>query len=156
MLKSALALLAFAILLCALPIAESALIPGEEGENKLVVGKEGLKLFPRFNKSLKPKAMLAEGQALEVLREFKAWKQVQVEGSDLKGWVLCEVQKEKAGSSRKFDTVADPSTTGLVARGWSKDYAARHGADFTKITEIQARELEAERFESFLRGEVNQ
>ncbi|MFH2001380.1 MAG: hypothetical protein ABIK28_16985 [Planctomycetota bacterium] len=155
MLKSALALLAIACLLCALPIAESALIPGMAGEKKLIVGEKGLKLYPRFNKSLKPKADLTEGQELNVLREFKAWKQVQVGTSDLEGWILCEVQKDSAETGKKFDTVADPSTTGLVARGWSKDYAAHNGADFAKISDLKARELTPDRFEKFLQGEVN-
>ena len=79
---------------------------------------------------------------------------IQVEGSEVKGWIVGEVKKGSPAGERKYDTIADPATTGLVARGWSKDYAARHGTNLDKVDEIRKRNLDPERFKRFLEGEV--
>lgn len=154
MFKTAASLVALAALILVLQGAASALWSGPQEAGKVVVGKEGLKLYPRLNRSLKPLADLEEGKVLLVLRELKAWKQVQVEGSDVRGWIVGDVKKGSPAGERKYDTVADPATTGLVARGWSKDYAARHGTNLDKVDEIRKRSLDPERFKRFLEGEV--
>ncbi len=117
---------------------------------KVVVGKEGVTLYPRFNKSLKPLSEREEGRILIVLREFKAWMQVEVEGSDLKGWITVEVQRTGGGFQKKYDTVAAPSVAGLVARGWAERYARRSGADFSKVKALKQRLLDADKYEKFL------
>ena len=126
-------------------------LPAPQEAKKVVVGPEGLALYPRFNKSLKPLARLDAGQVLLVLREFRAWKQVQVESTGTKGWVCAEVKEEGTGFGKGYDTVAAPSVAGLVARGWSKRYAASRGADFEKVEELEKRTLDAARFEKFLK-----
>lgn len=151
--KTALAYLVLAGLLSAFSPAGPAVVPGQDGERKIAVGEEGIKLYPRFNKSLTPIGVLEEGQILIVLREFKAWKQVQLEGSGQKGWIAVAVEKQKTTGGKLYDTVADPATTGLVARGWSRDYAASHGADFAEIERIKNRTLSADRYLRFLEGE---
>ena len=70
-----------------------------------------------------------------------------------KGWVFFGVKKTAKATGKKFDTVAASATAGLVAKGWSKDYAAKHGADFSKVLEIQNRTLDLNRFTQFLEEE---
>lgn len=153
--RSALVSLALLSLLCAYPMAASPLSQSENDGGKVIVAKEGIKLYPRFNKSLKPIMTIQQGQKLIILREFKAWMQVQLEGTDQKGWIQVKVEKSSSFTGRSYDIVAAPSTTGLVARGWSNDYAARHGADFSKVKEIKKRTLDPDRYAKFLKGGQN-
>jgi len=154
MIKPALALLVVASLLCALPIADSAFSLTPPQSKQVVVGKSGLKLYPRFNKSLKPITELNEGQTITILREMKGWKYIQLSDSDKKGWVFIKkTETASLQSGKKFDTVAAPSITGLVAKGWSKDYASRHGADYNKVDKIKKRTLNPDRYSKFLEGE---
>lgn len=151
MTKQALALCVLACLLCALHPAELNQSSGKQ----VKVGKGGLKLYPRFNKSLKPIAELKEGQTLTVEKEFRNWKYVKVNGKTLKGWVyIKKIKKSIKVSGKKMGVAAAPSTAGLVAKGFSKEYASRHGADFSKVAKLKARKLDTARFESFLKGEV--
>lgn len=147
-----LALLSF---LYAYPMAVSPYTQSEIEGVKVIVAKEDIKLYPRFNKSLKPITTIQQGQKLTILREFKAWMQVQVEGTDQKGWIQVKVEKSSSFTGKSYDIVAAPSTTGLVARGWSKDYAARHGTDFSKVEEIKKRTLDPDRYAKFLKGGQN-
>jgi hypothetical protein len=151
--KTALAFLVLAGLVFTLAKAGPDTLPGQDADQKVIVGNEGLKLYPRFNKSLAPLAELENGQTLLVLREFKAWKKVKVEESGQEGWISVAVKKTAALSGKKYDTVADPSTTGLVSRGWSRKYAMQHGADFSKIEEIEKRTLNTENYLRFLEEE---
>ena len=139
-----------ALSLLALQVAASG--PQETG--RLVAGKDGLKVYPRLNRTVKPLAVVEEGKTLIVLRELKAWLQVRVEGEAIEGWIVGEVRRSGSGEARTYDTVADPSTTGLVARGWSKEYAASHGTDIDKVKEIRNRSVDPDRFNRFLKGEV--
>jgi hypothetical protein len=134
-------------------LAAGALSPSPQEDKELAVGKDGLTLYPRWNKAFKPLAVLGEGQKLQVLRERGAWKQVQVKTSGQKGWVHCEV-KDAAGPSGPLNLpiAASPTTTGLVAKGWSAEtYARKSGTDTRKVNAIMNRALEAERFERFIR-----
>lgn len=125
--------------------------PQEKAARKVVVGSEGLVLYPRFNKSLQPLARLEAGQVLLVLRSFRAWKQVEVESSKLRGWICAEVKEKAAGFSQGYDTVAAPAVAGLVARGWSRRYAAGRGADFKQVEDLEQRTLDPARYEKFLK-----
>ena len=154
MFRTAAFLTALAALLLMLHDAASAWKPGPMEEKKVIVGKEGMKLYPRLNRSLKPLAELDEGKTVLVLRELRAWMQVQVEESELKGWIVGDVKKTRADVERKYDTIADPATTGLVARGWSARYAASHGADFSKVKGIEQRSIDSKDLDRFLQGEV--
>jgi len=154
--KIIIALIVLAILTWTHPGIASFIMPSPSDDDKVVVGKEGLVLYPRINKSLRPLAELSEGQTVIILRQLKAWKQVQVEGSDLKGWIAGDIKKTQSLDGRKFDTVVSPTTTGLVARGWSKGYAAHCGADFSRVEAITIRTLDPDRYDKFLAGEVNQ
>jgi hypothetical protein len=151
----AVALLLLAGLLWALPAADSAFSLIPPSGKKVVVAKGGVTLYPRYNKSLKPITVLKEGETIEILKELRAWKYVQVNAGGQKGWVLFTVTKTSQKTGTMFDTVAAPSTAGLVAKGWSKDYASRHGADYSKVEEIKKRTLDPDRFNNFLEGEDN-
>jgi hypothetical protein len=151
--KTTLAFLVLAGLVYTIGAAGPVAAPGQDGDRKVIVGEEDIKLYPRFNKSLTPLAELKSGQTLLVLREFKAWKNVKVEDSGQEGWISVAVKKTAAMTMNKYDTVADPSTTGLVSRGWSRKYAMKHGADFARIEEIEKRTLDTERYLRFIEEE---
>jgi len=134
-------------------IAAAGLSPSPLQEKALVVDAAGLTLYPRWNKAFKPLAELREGQKLQVLRERGAWKQVQVESSGQKGWVHCEVKAAAGpGGPLNLPIAASPTTTGLVAKGWSAEtYARKSGTDTKKVGALMNRRLDAGRFERFIR-----
>ena len=152
--RSAWALLALLSLFGASLAIEPAATLREEGTNQkqVVVDEQGLKLYPRFNKSLKPITELKKGQVLLIKRALKTWKQVQVKESGLTGWIYVEVKNTGEGFEKKYNLVAAPSVAGLVARGWSREYAGRHGADYSKVEELKKRLLDGEKFAKFLEG----
>jgi len=71
-------------------LAVTALSMSPQEKSSLKVGKDGLKLFPRWNKAFKPLGEIKEGEVLTVLRERGSWKQVEVKSLEKKGWVFCE------------------------------------------------------------------
>ena len=152
--RSAWALLALLSLFGASLAIEPSPNPPEEGsdQKQVIVDEQGLKLYPRFNKSLKPLAELKKGQVLLVKRALKTWKQVRVKDSGLEGWIYVEIKNESKGFEKKYDLVAAPSVAGLVARGWSRKYAGRHGADYSKVEELNKRLLDGKKFAKFLEG----
>ena len=134
-------------------VITAGLFSSPQQEQKLEVGDAGLKLYPRWNKAFRPLAELQGGEKLLVLRERGAWKQVEVEASGKKGWIHCEVEKASASAGPlNLPIAASPTTTGLVAKGWSAEtYARKSGTDTRKVNAIMNRALEAERFERFIR-----
>ena len=88
MMRPALAAMILFCFFCAILAAGPALFDSKQ----LIVEESGLKLYPRFNKSLKPLAELKEGQVLTVLKELKSWKQVKVDETGQEGWIAVEVK----------------------------------------------------------------
>ena len=134
-------------------VIAAGLFSSPQQEQKLEVGDAGLKLYPRWNKAFRPLAELQAGEKLLVLRERGAWKQVEVEASDKKGWIHCEVEEASASAGPlNLPIAASPTTTGLVAKGWSaKVYAGKKGTSTDKVDELMERQLDVDRFEGFIR-----
>ncbi len=135
-------------------ITATALSMPPQDRNSLKVGKDGLKLFPRWNKAFKPLADIKEGETLTVLRERGSWKQVEVKSLEKKGWVYCEIETAAAPAGElKLPVAATPATSGLVAKGFSADlYAKKNGTDTAKVNQLMSRQLDIDRFESFIRN----
>lgn len=128
-------------------------LPSQDPES-LKVGKGGIELFPRWNKAFKPLAEIKEGEVLTVLRERGSWKQVEVKSLEKKGWVFCEIETAAAPAGElKLPIAATPATSGLVAKGFSADlYANKNGTDTNKVNSVMNRQLNFDRFESFIRN----
>lgn len=144
----------FFFLIVFLLLTATALSMSLQDNSSLKVGKDGLKLFPRWNKAFKPLAEIKEGEILTVLRERGSWKQVEVKSLEKKGWVFCEIKTDDApAGDLKLPVAATPATSGLVAKGFSGDlYANKNGTDITSVKSLMDRQLDFDRFESFIRN----
>lgn len=139
------------LVLLLLGTALASLIPEEA--KKIVAGNSGLKVYPRWNKSFRPIAEAKKGDTLLVLREMGSWKQVKLEKQGVTGWAYCEVKKKPPsgpGASLTLPEGAAPTTSGLVSKGWSDDYARSQGASPGKIREVMNRTLDHGQYVLFL------
>ncbi|RKY20617.1 MAG: hypothetical protein DRQ55_07115 [Planctomycetota bacterium] len=125
--------------------------------SELLVGAQGLTLYPRWNKAFPPVAQLQAGQRLRVLRELGAWKQVQVqaEGDDTgpttSGWIWCDLPPVLRTTSLTLPVAASPTTSGLVVKGFSPQaYARLRGTDTAALVALTERMVAFEGFARFL------
>ncbi|MCB9899589.1 MAG: hypothetical protein H6825_16400, partial [Planctomycetes bacterium] len=119
----------------------------------IVVGSEGLELYPRWSKAFPSLGRLAPGSVLDVQRAVGAWKEVVVHGAETRGWVHCAVAPPAArdASTLELPIAASPTTSGLVVKGFSpRGYALRNDGDATGLDALLARKLDARRFAGFL------
>ncbi len=136
----------FLFLFLAAAAASFTLSPADQ----LEVGKNGLKLYPRWNKAFKPLAHLKEGEKLTVLRTLGSWRNVRSEPTGKEGWVYCMIEREKGSSGGiHLSKAASPTMSGLVTKGWSDKYAGRRGAGMGSVKNIMIRSLDCKRYNQF-------
>jgi hypothetical protein len=143
-------ILSFALFL--LIAATGLSMPFKDAE-QLQVGQAGLKLYPRWNKAFTPVAELKQGETLTILRTRGSWREVRAESLGKQGWIYCAIEKESdPGGSMKLSIAASPTTSGLVAKGWSAtEYAKKNGTDLDAVQKLMQRTLEMDGHEEFLR-----